>query len=115
MSEDREEAERAELELERAQDELAELNDAETFKELLKAEAFRDFLWKLIERCAVYSEAWNPNFGATSYSLGKMAIGKWLILEINRSNPDAWVEMQRKDAKKSSDKSRQEKQKRRKH
>ena len=110
-----EEVEREELEFERAQEELAEVNEAETFKELLRAEAFRDFAWKLIERCAIYGEAFNTNFGSTAYTLGRQSIGKWLLVQINEADPEAWVAMQRKAALDTQKKKRSEKRKRQSH
>jgi len=40
----------------------------------------------------------NSNFGNVAYGLGKAAIGKKLLVEINLANPKAWLAMQLKSA-----------------
>ena len=63
---------------------------------LLEAEPFRDFLWRVLERCAVFSEAFDANFGKTGYMLGRQSIGRWLLVELAEANPEKVLEMQLK-------------------
>ena len=61
---------------------------------LLKNEDVRDLLWRVIEKCGIHDDPMSANFGLVAYGLGKSAIGKWLMVEINDADPQAWVQMQ---------------------
>lgn len=68
--------------------ELAEL------AKLLAMPAVRKLLWRLMETTQMFADPMNSNFGVVGHSLGKAAVGKWLMGEILEADHNAWLQMQ---------------------
>jgi hypothetical protein len=78
---------------------------------LLQNEGLRDFLWRVLEKCGIYSEPFDASYGKTGYNLGRGSVGRWLLIEIAEADPDAMVRMQLKSnrlAKQKADERRRE-------
>lgn len=78
-----------------AMDEATQLDQLRT---LLEDENVRDLVWRIMGWCGIFTDPMNSNFGNVAYGLGKAAIGKKLLVEINLANPKAWLAMQLKSA-----------------
>lgn len=74
----------------------------EQMRLILEDENVRDVIWRIVSKCGVFSDSMGTNFGYVGYGLGKAAIGKWLMVEINDADPQAWLSMQLKAAKAAS-------------
>jgi len=96
--EERDEVERevADKRVVEAMDEAAQTDQ---LRALLEDENVRDLVWRVMGWCGIFTDPMNSNFGNVAYGLGKAAIGKKLLVEINLANPQAWLEMQLKSAK----------------
>ena len=105
---DEREADAEKVELRRLLESVEEENQIAALKQLLQLEPLRDFLWRVISKCGVFDDPMNPNFGNVAYGLGKSAIGKWLMTEINVADPGAWRDMQMKAAKVTAELRRQD-------
>lgn len=94
--------EREEVEKEVRDKRLVEaIDDAavvDDFARLLEDEKVRDLVWRIMGWCGIFADPMNSNFGHVAYGLGKAAIGKKLLVEINLANPKAWLSMQLKAA-----------------
>jgi hypothetical protein len=78
-----------------AMDEAAQTDQ---LRALLEDENVRDLVWRVMGWCGIFTDPMNSNFGNVAYGLGKAAIGKKLLVEINLANPQAWLAMQLKAA-----------------
>lgn len=76
-----------------AMDDAAQLDQ---LRKLLENENVRDLVWRIMGWCGIFTDPMNSNFGNVAYGLGKAAIGKKLLVEINLANPQAWLSMQLK-------------------
>ena len=63
---------------------------------LLGDESMRDFLWRVLTKCHVFSTSFNRNFGDMALNEGQRQVGLWLLTEIAEANPDALLTMQTK-------------------
>lgn len=88
-------------------EQLSNKEREEALAALLRNESVRDYLWEIIGWCGVFADPMNSNFGNVAYGLGKAAIGKKLLVEINRADPKAWRDMQLKAARAAQDEDRQ--------
>ena len=95
--EERDDAE-AEVRTKRMVESMDETALLDQMRALLEEEAVRDLLWRIMGWCGIFTDPMNSNFGHVAYALGKAAIGKKLLAEINLANPEAWREMQLKAA-----------------
>jgi hypothetical protein len=94
---ERDEAE-AEVRDKRVVESMDEAALLDQMRALLDEEPVRDLLWRVMGWCGIFTDPMNSNFGNVAYGLGKAAIGKKLLLEINLANPKAWLAMQLKAA-----------------
>jgi len=79
--------------VEQHQERLAEW-DKENLRSLLKTEYGKGFLWRLLEKCFVFSEPGVfDSSNATFHNLGRQAVGKQLLTQILEINPDAYTEL----------------------
>jgi len=78
---------------------LEYLNEAEKVRQLariLNQEDVRDYLWRLLCSCNVYSSVANPNFGTMSLLEGRRQVGLQLLAEICEADPSAEMLMRKK-------------------
>jgi hypothetical protein len=93
---DAREADQAEV---RESRQLEELNEAEKVRQLariLAQEDVRDYLWRLLCSCNVYSSVADPNFGRMSLLEGRRQVGLQLLAEICEADPSAEMLMRKK-------------------
>jgi hypothetical protein len=93
---DAREADQAEV---REARQLEELNEAEKVRQLariLAQEDVRDYLWRLLCSCNVYSSVANANFGTMSLLEGRRQVGLQLLAEICEADPSAEMSMRKK-------------------
>lgn len=83
-----------------ARDKLLEIFDAEKqvaeLVELLADPRFQNLMWRILERCAVFEELFDPNFGKMGFLAGQRNVGIWLLRELSAASPDSVLEMQRR-------------------
>lgn len=78
---------------------LEELDEAAKVRQLgaiLKSEDVRDYLWRLLHSCHVYSSVANANFGTMSLLEGRRQVGLQLLAEICEADPNAEMLMRKK-------------------
>lgn len=69
-----------------------QLNDE--FKELLKLQPFRRFIWQLIhERCQLMQSPFNPNGSTQTLNIGRQDVGRELWAQIETAEPMAIPQM----------------------
>jgi hypothetical protein len=95
--EERDEIER-EVSDKRLVEAMDEAEQLDQLRGLLEDENVRDLVWRIMGWCGIFTDPMNSNFGNVAYGLGKAAIGKKLLVEINLANPKAWLSMQLKAA-----------------
>lgn len=95
--EERDDAER-EVQTKRVLEAMDEDAQVDQLRRVLESDDARDFLWRVMGWCGIFADPMNSNFGTVAYGLGKAAIGKKLLVEINVANPQAWLAMQLKSA-----------------
>lgn len=66
------------------------------FRDLLQDERVRDLMWRILEKCHVYSSSYERNFGDMAHKEGERNIGLWLLKEICVSDPRAEMLMRQK-------------------
>ena len=78
----------------RAQEGVERDNELNDLRGLLTDLRVRKLLWRLMEWTQLFVDPMNSNFGVVGHSLGKAAVGKWLIGEITEADANAWLTMQ---------------------
>jgi hypothetical protein len=101
------EADQTEVQRRRLREEMDEEAKGQAFAQLLRNEGVRDLLWQIMGWCGIFTDPMNANFGNVAYGLGKAAIGKKLLAEINLADPQAWLEMQLKAGRAAQDEMRE--------
>jgi hypothetical protein len=68
--------------------------DKENLRSLLKTEYGKGFIWRLMEKCFVFSEPGVfDSSNATFHNLGRQSVGKQILTQILDINPDAYTEL----------------------
>lgn len=65
-------------------------------REMLQDERLRDFLWRVLGWCNIYSTTYQKNFGDMALLEGKRQLGLKLLNEICEASPDAEMLMRQK-------------------
>jgi hypothetical protein len=91
--------EQAVVEDRRLQEQLKRRQELQELHALFDLEPFRDFYWRLMERCNVNQKVYSRNFGDMALEEGKRQVGLWLLTEVSAANPDALVTMMLKNAR----------------
>lgn len=74
--------------------------DLQVVKNLLATEAGRSWVWRFLEFCHVYSQSFDGEALSTVFNEGQRSVGNRLLLEITKSDPDAYVAMMKESAEK---------------
>lgn len=82
------------LEKVRASEDVERDNELLELRALLTDPRTRKFLWRLMEKTQMFSDPMNANFGTVGHSLGRAAVGKWVMGEIVEADYTAWLVMQ---------------------
>jgi hypothetical protein len=88
------EAEAASVDKARARESVERDNEIASLRGILQVDAVRDFLWRIMERSQMFEDPMQANFGIVGHSLGRAAMGKWIMGEIVEADPNAWLTMQ---------------------
>ena len=78
----------------RASEEVVRDNEIADLQGLLTDVRVRKLLWRVMEQTQMFADPMNSNFGLVGHSLGKAAVGKWLMGEIVEADYQAWLTMQ---------------------
>lgn len=62
--------------------------ELEDLRTVLATNAGKAFLWRLLGECGIY------RISAHEGAIGKRALGLWLIEELSKVRPDAYIELQ---------------------
>jgi len=89
-------ADQAEVRQARLLEELTENEKVKQLARILGSEDVRDYLWRLLCSCNVYSSVANANFGTMSLLEGRRQVGLQLLVEICEADPNAEMLMRRK-------------------
>jgi len=93
---DAREADAAEVRQSRQLEELDETEKVRQLGRILQSEDVRDYLWRLLCSCNVYSSVANANFGTMSLLEGRRQVGLQLLVEICEADPNAEMLMRKK-------------------
>lgn len=97
MIDDRDEEEQQdEIDKKRTEEGVGRLNEVEQVKWLMQHEPFRDFMWRVLGKCNVFSSIWDSNYGRMSLMEGQRNIGLWLLKELAEASPGQLLAMQEK-------------------
>jgi hypothetical protein len=88
------EAETLAVDKARAGEELDRQNELLSLRSILTQPEVRDFLWRVMEHTQMFLDPMQQNFGIVGHSLGRAAVGKWVMNEIVEADPNAWLLMQ---------------------
>lgn len=61
-------------------------------KAVLDTEAGKRLMWRLLEEASVFESIWDPS-SKIHYKAGKQDFGHFLLAEIGRASPEAYVQM----------------------
>jgi len=68
--------------------------DADALRALMHTKAGRGFLYRLLDRCHIYSTTFSPGQpDLTAFQLGEENVGKWLMTEAQNASVDLYVQM----------------------
>lgn len=82
------------IETARAREGVEKDNEVKELAGLLTDIRSRKLLWRIMEHTQMFADPMNSNFGIVGHSLGKAAVGKWLMDLIVEADPNAWLTMQ---------------------
>ena len=68
--------------------------ETEELKSLLSSPIMRHFMWRVLERCGVYTTSFTGESAGTFFNEGQRQIGLWLLTEIEDSDKNALSTMQ---------------------
>lgn len=71
-------------------DRLKEITDLGA---ILADKRVRDFLWRIISRCGMFSETFTPNASISAHNAGRAAAGRMIWAEIEEANYEALMQM----------------------
>lgn len=74
-------------ERDRRKEELADL------RLVLAQPGGRRVLWRLLERCGVFSPTFDPDAGRAAFLEGHRNVGLWVLADIQEAAPDAFLAM----------------------
>ena len=68
--------------------------DKENLRSILKEKWGCGFIWRLLEKCNVFSQSFVPGSSdLTAFNEGRRSIGNALLIQVMDINPDAYLEM----------------------
>lgn len=68
------------------------------FVELMDDVKFRRYLWRMLAESGVFREVFTENSNRTAHSLGKRALGLWVMKDIDALCPERYSQMVRENA-----------------
>lgn len=71
-----------------------EQQELEDLRELLKLPAGRRFLWRMLERCAVWKTSFHPSGQVFAANEGRRGVGVELMTDLITADPQAWIDLQ---------------------
>lgn len=71
-----------------------EEQELEDLRELLNLPAGRRFLWRQLERCAVWKTSFHPSGQVFAANEGRRGVGVELMTQIIEADPQAWIALQ---------------------
>lgn len=93
---------------ERKREAIRELNEIEQLRALLESEAVRDFLFRLMAKCHVFTSIFDTHYGKMAFMEGERNIGLWLGARVVLANPAAFRAMREKAETEASEARRRE-------
>lgn len=54
----------------------------------------RRFMWALMGKCGVYTNAFNTNFGVSAFACGRQSVGQDLLRRVTTERPEQYLQMQ---------------------
>jgi hypothetical protein len=81
----------------------AELQVQEEIRVLLQERIFRDFMWRILSRCAVYTDGFAPDAATMAFTAGRRNIGLGIIRDLTSVDPLAYARMQEENANERND------------
>jgi hypothetical protein len=64
---------------------------SDDLRAVLATLAGRRYLFRLVERCGVFSPVFNPNGSTMTHAEGRRSVGIDLMHDFQRADPGAWV------------------------
>ena len=75
----------------------AEAEQNLALRELMNQHAFRAFLWRTLERCALYQDGFSESHAGASFISGKRSVGLSVLKEVLKADPLAYVKLQQEN------------------
>jgi len=86
------------LAAERARARDAGLQIQEETRALLQERIFRDFVWRVLSRCSVYTDGFATDTATMAFMAGRRNIGLGIIKDLTSVDPLAYARMQEENA-----------------
>ena len=68
--------------------------ELEELREVLSKPIGRAVIWRVLEYCGVYRLSYTGLASSTDFREGHRDVGLWLLSEIHKANPSAYIQMQ---------------------
>lgn len=66
-------------------------------KWVLSSKQGRNFIWRLLGRCGIYTQSFNQNNSIMSFNEGKRSVGNEILVDINQADPEGFFTMMREN------------------
>ncbi len=74
---------------------LRRMQENDWLKDILSKEGGRDFIWRLLIQCGVFTTSFTGDAPTTFFNEGKRQVGLWLLTEIDEADKQAIALMQK--------------------
>jgi hypothetical protein len=66
-------------------------------KWVLSSKKGRNYIWRLLGRCGIYTQSFHQNNSIMSFNEGRRAVGNEVLIDINEADPDGYFAMMREN------------------